>query len=131
MNKFLLSCAVGALASVSAFGADFSFGYCTGDDILGNLSEGQPDTWIAAAIKIPGQEILDTYGEVTLTKVSVGLGKTPNPNIQLFLSYGPDIDPFYTQNATGVAKEFTTITLDQPYTITDKDLYLGYIVKST
>ena len=52
MKKFLLSCAVGTVAVLSASGADFTYGYCS-DNIGATLSEAQPDYWLAAAIKIP------------------------------------------------------------------------------
>lgn len=129
MKKFLLTCAAAVVAMSQSFAAQTSFGYCENEiiDCLGNYMAGQ---YSGAAIMIPGG-VLAGYGDASLKAVEIGYGKMTNTKVSVFLTYALDEEPFYIQEANIEPMKFNTVTLDTPYTLTDKSLYVGYIARTT
>lgn len=101
-----------------------NFGYC--GDLAMSFVLGVANTPMKAATKFPAATMKKYLGN-QLTKVKVGFGNdTGVKNAQVFLSYTLEGTPFYTQDVTLSANKWNEITLDTPYNIEDKDLYIGY-----
>lgn len=114
--------AVGSLAET------LNFGYCT-DEIIG-VGHGQADVFMAGAICIPAEQARQFAGN-KITYVSVGFGASTPKKVTVFLTYDLKEQPFYTQEARLKVNQFNDVPLTTPYEFEDKDVYVGYSIRTT
>lgn len=74
--------------------------------------------------------LMKLYKGNQLSRIRVGLGLGSLLNAKVFLSVSKDSVPFYTQNVSFQNSTWNEIVLNVPYTITNKDLFIGYQITS-
>lgn len=130
MKKLLLTCAVAATASFAGFAEDYNFGYALTDEVV-SLSAGAP--CYGEAIKIPA-DIQAAYGEnVTIKALNLGFGSYPTDptkprSVELFIAEELNGTTLYTQTAELTPDSYTLVTLDTPFALSGKDIYVGFTV---
>lgn len=125
MKKLLLVSLI-TLSSVCAGAQSLHVGYCR-DEIQSKAGGLSPQTYVAAAIKIPA-EMAAAYAGNSITGIDVGYGSATTKAITLFLSEDLGAEPLYTQDARiDKVSHWTEFSLTTPYVIGgDKDIYVGY-----
>lgn len=98
-------------------------GYCT-SELYGGIGAGA-NAKLKAAIQFP-KEMMSKYVGNKLTQVLIGIGKDAGKDAKVFLTYNLDEEPFYIQDVTFTKNQWNTITLETPYNIEDKELFIGY-----
>ncbi|MEG1573010.1 MAG: Omp28-related outer membrane protein [Bacteroidales bacterium] len=100
-------------------------GYCT-EDIELYLSVREPGKGMKAAIQLPSSK-LQVYGNKMMTKIRIGAPENHTmSNVSVFISYGKDQTPFYTQKVGVLQDGWNEIALDIPYVINGKEIFVGY-----
>lgn len=102
------------------------FGYC--GEIASHLGAGA-GVEFKLAIQIPAETAKKYVGN-KLSGVMIGTGLETGKNLQLFLTYDLEEPPFYTQDITLIQGKWSTVTLDTPYNVEDKEFFIGYKLTS-
>lgn len=98
-------------------------GYC--DNLESSIGPGT-NAQFKTAIQF-SESTMKKYAGNDLTKVMVGIGNdTGMKDGKIFLSYGLEQEPFYSQDVTFTKTAWNTITLNTPYRIEGKEIFVGY-----
>lgn len=111
--------------------ADVSeFGYCTRFGGVWNTAGNPVGTAYGEALEIPAATA-QSFNGCKIVGISVGFGTAAKCDVEVFISTNLQKDPLYSQKATVRPNEFTVVTLDEPYEIVGKRVYVGYKFVST
>lgn len=136
MKKFLLTALLGAMTlGASAATQDFEWSYANNPCPLGAIGTGTPETYrVAVQFNNPN------YAGMKITKIDCYLNADESTlknidNTQVFMASTlsrnmtytviSDVEPTMSKWA-GEATAVLSLTLDEPYVITEKPIYLGY-----
>lgn len=110
----------------------YTFGYCAQDEELsGFLGVGQIAD-LYGFIQIP-EELAKQWTGNKVTDVMVGVGVCKNLNLKLIFTEDPEsATQLYTQNfKVPNAGKWSTLQLTDPFEITGKAFYVGYMIQQT
>lgn len=116
-----------SLKSAAASNSSMQLGYCS-DVIYTSFGAGANATLKGGAL-FP-ESTMAKYAGNKITKLRIGTGQGSISNAQIFITYDKDATPFYTQAVTLTASSWNEITLATPYVIENKEIFIGYSVKS-
>lgn len=114
--------------SVAAADAPFTYGIAGSDMIT--YGTGKAGTNYSAAIEVPEAVARELQGG-KVTAVSYAFGAGSSKNVEIYLTYELDAEPFYTQSTARVANSVNEVTLDTPYQIEGRAFYIGYNYRQT
>lgn len=108
--------------------ATLAFGYCSdfytavgGENLVGSVLE--------AAIEIPAEQAAKWIGN-EITGMRIGFGTSTSKEVMVYVTEDLSGEPMFLQTAKMTQDMgWNQVTFDEPYTVTGKPFFVGYMVK--